>query len=500
MSAGLPTDDPWGDRQQALPARRVRRAAARRGRSFAWPPGTTFDYSNLGYGILGRVITAVAGEEYGDVVRARLLGPLGMASTGFHEDEVPAERLAHGYVARWATRSSARASDAYGALRLDGRPLLDGPRTSPAGSPGSSTRSRPATTPEERPPAPPGVAARDAAGPPRRSARSWRRMPPTRRRRSLAGGYGYGLCGDVRRGARDHDRPRRRLPGLRVAHGLAPGDGPRDRRRSRTCATRAPRAVADRAARGARGRGRRRRAPARPPVRGDRGAPAGRRWPARAAGTTPWPTRAFAMNMDLDEPRAAPPGGDARPPWSRSGPLEPDPDRPDESWSPAHAAWWLRGPRRLAAGRACSTTPEPRAADPGARRCASSGRRRRRCRPPADGARRPRPALDAPGWPAGLVPPTASPPTTSGARCAPPRRASAPLALGLPVEGDGTTTATWELWPADAADASDAAAARRAGRHAPATLVVEAADDGSIRKAELLVAGARGARRAVVTG
>ena len=30
MSAGLPTDDPWGDRQQAPPPRRLRRAAARR--------------------------------------------------------------------------------------------------------------------------------------------------------------------------------------------------------------------------------------------------------------------------------------------------------------------------------------------------------------------------------------------------------------------------------------------------------------------------------------
>jgi len=61
-----------------------------------------------------------------------------------------------------------------------------------------------------------------------------------------------------------------------------------------------------------------------------------------------------------------------------------------------------------------------------------------------------------------------------------------PLALGLPVEGDGATTATWELWPADAADAS--ATTRRAGGTAQASLLVEVADDGSVRKAELLVA------------
>jgi hypothetical protein len=63
------------------------------------------------------------------------------------------------------------------------------------------------------------------------------------------------------------------------------------------------------------------------------------------------------------------------------------------------------------------------------------------------------------------------------------------MALGLPVEGDGTTTATWELWPAQGVDGDDVATARRAGRHAPAALVVEASDDGSIRKAALLVAG-----------
>ena len=47
-----------------------------------WAPGTRFEYSNTGYGILGRLITNVAGTEYRDVVRERLLTPLGMASTG----------------------------------------------------------------------------------------------------------------------------------------------------------------------------------------------------------------------------------------------------------------------------------------------------------------------------------------------------------------------------------------------------------------------------------
>ena len=60
MTAGFPTDDPWGDRQQGLPLEEFARFLAG-GVSFNWAPGTRFEYSNLGYAILGRVITAVTG-------------------------------------------------------------------------------------------------------------------------------------------------------------------------------------------------------------------------------------------------------------------------------------------------------------------------------------------------------------------------------------------------------------------------------------------------------
>ena len=93
MTAGLPTDDPWGDRQQGLDLARFAELL-RGGLSFAWAPGTRFEYSNTGYGILGRLITNVAGREYREVVRERLLDPLGMTSTGYLEEEVPPERLA----------------------------------------------------------------------------------------------------------------------------------------------------------------------------------------------------------------------------------------------------------------------------------------------------------------------------------------------------------------------------------------------------------------------
>ena len=99
MSAGFPGDDPWGDRQQDLDLGRFTEFLEG-GQSFAWMPGTQFEYSNLGYAILGRVITNVTGSEYRDVVRSRLLEPMGMASTAFDVGELPVERLAAGYVHR----------------------------------------------------------------------------------------------------------------------------------------------------------------------------------------------------------------------------------------------------------------------------------------------------------------------------------------------------------------------------------------------------------------
>ena len=114
MSGGLPTDDPWGDRQQGLDLARFADLLAA-GPSFAWPPGTTFEYSNLGYGILGRVITNVAGREYREVVRDRLLAPLGMTSTAYLDTDVAEGNLAHGYVRRDEAYVR-EGTDGYGAL------------------------------------------------------------------------------------------------------------------------------------------------------------------------------------------------------------------------------------------------------------------------------------------------------------------------------------------------------------------------------------------------
>jgi CubicO group peptidase (beta-lactamase class C family) len=96
MTAGFPTDDPWGDRQQGLPLEEFDALLAD-GVMFAWAPGTRFEYSNLGYAVLGRVIAAASGVPYDEFVRTRLLAPLGMSRTGYAAQEFPAAELATGY-------------------------------------------------------------------------------------------------------------------------------------------------------------------------------------------------------------------------------------------------------------------------------------------------------------------------------------------------------------------------------------------------------------------
>jgi CubicO group peptidase (beta-lactamase class C family) len=96
MTAGLPTDDPWGDRQQGLPIQAFDELLAR-GVSFNWAPDTRFEYSNLGYAILGRVVTLASGVLYDEFIRTRLLAPLQLDRTGFEPGEFQGDNLAVGY-------------------------------------------------------------------------------------------------------------------------------------------------------------------------------------------------------------------------------------------------------------------------------------------------------------------------------------------------------------------------------------------------------------------
>ena len=97
-TAGFVTDDPWGDRQTPLPEDEFTRLLSE-GVPFTRTPGLAMEYSNLGYALLGRIVTNVAQQPYKDFVQRTLLGPLGMTSTGYEVATAPAERRALGY--RW---------------------------------------------------------------------------------------------------------------------------------------------------------------------------------------------------------------------------------------------------------------------------------------------------------------------------------------------------------------------------------------------------------------
>jgi CubicO group peptidase (beta-lactamase class C family) len=97
MTSGFATDDPWGDRQQGLDPAVFARLLADGGVRSAWAPGTKFEYSNLGYAILGKIIESVTGVDYASAMRAGVLSPLGLDRTGYDASEFEAADLTRGY-------------------------------------------------------------------------------------------------------------------------------------------------------------------------------------------------------------------------------------------------------------------------------------------------------------------------------------------------------------------------------------------------------------------
>ena len=82
-------DDPWGDRVLGMTPAELDAVMAT-GHLFARPPGIAFEYSNLGYGLVGRAITNVSGMPYQSYIARTILEPLGMTRTTF--DAIEASR------------------------------------------------------------------------------------------------------------------------------------------------------------------------------------------------------------------------------------------------------------------------------------------------------------------------------------------------------------------------------------------------------------------------
>lgn len=96
MSGGLPTDDPWADRQESL-SNTAFDAVLEKGVRFTSVPGTRYEYSNLGYALLGRVIEVVGGMPYPEFMAKNLFSPLGMTETGLDPAKVPSAQMGTGF-------------------------------------------------------------------------------------------------------------------------------------------------------------------------------------------------------------------------------------------------------------------------------------------------------------------------------------------------------------------------------------------------------------------
>ena len=96
MNSGYPEDDPWADRLESLSDDEYS-ALMGEPKTFARTSGIAFDYSNIGFTLLGRVIQNATGQPYRAVITERILAPLGLRDTTWSDDGVDPARLATGY-------------------------------------------------------------------------------------------------------------------------------------------------------------------------------------------------------------------------------------------------------------------------------------------------------------------------------------------------------------------------------------------------------------------
>ncbi|NUO80438.1 beta-lactamase family protein [candidate division KSB1 bacterium] len=94
--AGFPEDNPWGDRQLADSDEELRQLIAN-GPSFSNVPGVAFEYSNLGFALLGQIVQKVSGMEFQQYTMANIFKPLGMNATVWEYEKAEQKKLALGY-------------------------------------------------------------------------------------------------------------------------------------------------------------------------------------------------------------------------------------------------------------------------------------------------------------------------------------------------------------------------------------------------------------------
>ncbi len=97
-AAGLPQDDPWGDRKLSDTTADFL-DLFKKGLHFSNATGVDFEYSNLGYTILGYIVSKVSKVSFQEYISENIWQPLGMHSAAWEYTKIPTQDLAHGY--RW---------------------------------------------------------------------------------------------------------------------------------------------------------------------------------------------------------------------------------------------------------------------------------------------------------------------------------------------------------------------------------------------------------------
>jgi CubicO group peptidase (beta-lactamase class C family) len=96
MTGGLTEDNAWVDPFIDAPVDEIL-AQASRGVRLSSCPGTTYEYSNLGYALVGIAITRATGTPFADYLRTTVLEPLGLTSTFCDSAAPEGLRRAAGY-------------------------------------------------------------------------------------------------------------------------------------------------------------------------------------------------------------------------------------------------------------------------------------------------------------------------------------------------------------------------------------------------------------------
>ena len=95
-SAGFPEDNPWGDRQLADTEEELN-TLIKSQLSLSNTAGLEYEYSNLGFAMLGYIIHKVSGLTYDAYIAKNILAPLSMQGTSFEYTDVPKNLFANGY-------------------------------------------------------------------------------------------------------------------------------------------------------------------------------------------------------------------------------------------------------------------------------------------------------------------------------------------------------------------------------------------------------------------